>query len=118
MATPRGSVIRLLESHPWSVPVSLLDAQRFHATLAPLMDTSRTMHRDDRIAKLVPLRLEVFLAHWPEPPEAHQLDSFIADAKGLCRHDIARLKELLTWAPIELPEQRTPRLGVPSLNTA
>ena len=118
MGTARGSMIRLLEAHPWTTPATLLDARNFHATLAPLRDTARAMHGHDRIASLVPLRLDVFLAHWPQRPAPDQLERFTTDAKGLCKHDIPRLKRLLLWSPAELPEQRTPRLGVPSLNTA
>lgn len=118
MATPRGSIIRLLEAHPWTPPKTLVDARHFHSTLAPLTDTARHLAGWDRVAKLVPLRLDTFLAHWPQPPDAENLEDFLADVRPLCRHDIPRLRRTLMWAPRELPEQRTPRLGVPSLHTA
>lgn len=118
MTTARTRMLRLLDAHPWTPPRALLDAHRLHATLPPLRDTARTLHGHDRIAKLVPLRLELFLVHWPQPPAEHEFDQFARDTKGLCKHDIPRLKRLLLWAPTELPEQRTPRLGIPSLNTA
>lgn len=116
--TARGRMIRLLEAHPWTPPSTVADAAQFHGTLGPLRDTARTLHGDDRIARLVPLRLDLYLAHWPNPPGPDELPAFISDAKALCRHDVPRLKRLLMWAPTQLPEQRTPRLGVPSLNTA
>lgn len=118
MATPRGALIRLLDAHPWTTPGTLLDAQRFHATLEPLRDTARSMHGRDRIARLVALRLELFLAHWPTPPMAARLADFLEDAAGLVEHDIPRLRDLLTWAPSRLPSQRSPRLSVASLHTA
>lgn len=119
MATARGHMIQLLEKHPWATPTTLGATHEFHTTLIAVRDQARPHHDHDRIAYLLPLRLDAFLAHWPQPPRNdHERARFTRDAKALCRHDIPRLRTLLMWAPAELPEQRTPRLGVPSLNTA
>lgn len=118
MATPRALMIRLLDTHPWTGPTTLIEARRFHSTLEPLRLTASELHRGDRIARLVALRLEVFLAHWPSPPHAGDLGSFVEDARGLCRHDIPRLRRLCAHAPRQLPAQRSPRLHVATLNTA
>lgn len=118
MSTARGRVIRLLDAHPRSVPTTLLDAQRCYASLAPLADLTRGTNNSDRIAALVTLRLDVFLAHWTAPPQLVNLDRFLDDVRGLLEHDLPRLRDTLLWAPAALPEQRAPRLGVASLDTA
>lgn len=111
-------MLKLLNSRPWTVPTTLTDATEFHASLEPLLETARSIHGEDRVARIIAIRLEVFLAHWPHEPDALNLDLFVDDVAGLVRHDIPRLRELLTWSPTELPEQRTPRLGVATLHTA
>lgn len=118
MSTARGTMIRLLDAYTWSTPVTLLDAQRLYASLRPLADTARALDDGDRLASLVPLRLDTFLAHWTRPPGMDTLHRFTEDARGLLTHDLPRLRRLLLWAPAELPERRTPRLGVASLDTA
>lgn len=118
MTTPRGAMIQLLNSHPWTIPQSTAEAVQFHASLPLLLRAAHGLHGDDRIAKLVVLRLDVFLAHWPHPPHAGNSDRFVRDAEGLAAHDVPRLRETLQWAPAELPQQRAPRLGAASLDTA
>lgn len=110
-------MVRLVDAHPWIVPRTWGEACRFHRTLAPLRDTAERVAGADRVAGLVPLRLTVFVAHWPLAPGERELPAFTEDARGLIEHDVPRIRESLLWAPVRLPDQRAPRLQVATLHT-
>ncbi len=110
-------MVRVLDAHPWIVPRTASEACRLYRTLAPFRDTAERVAGADRIASLVPLRVTVFLDHWTRAPREIEVEAFIEDARGLIEHDVPRLRETLLWAPVSLPDQRAPRLGVATLNT-
>lgn len=110
-------MLQLLDAHHWVTPTTIGDAHVVHHALLVLLVAAGQLHHGDRLARLLAIRLETFLAHWRNPPTQLTLPAFRRDVRALVRHDIPRLRRLLEWGVIEtrLPEQRTPRLGVVTL---
>lgn len=110
-------MLQLLDAHHWITPTTIGDAYSVHNALLLLLIAACQLHRGDRLARLLAIRLETFLAHWQNPPNQLTLPAFRRDVRVLVRHDIPRLRRLLEWGIIEtrLPEQRSPRLSVVTL---
>ncbi|KGI79357.1 hypothetical protein IL38_23950 [Actinopolyspora erythraea] len=116
----RQRVARLVDEHPWFVPAAGQEDLSW-ASLWRLERYSREQSGGDRVARLVPLRLQVFRHHWSRPPsQVGLVDAYRRDVRLLIEHDVPRLRGLLAgvderktaarWIAEEGYRRRAPRL--------
>lgn len=94
----RRQVARLIDTYRWTVVLAGPRHARTVLTRFRWLEETARAHRrhGDHLAALLETRLRAFRAHWPHPPTEATLSLFQRDLEWLVRHDIPRIRRLLS----------------------